>query len=136
METTQNTGVDAPASNPQNPPEKKYKLLNNNNLPNRKGRPRGTTSINSQASIKKLEELGFNPIEKLIEQYESIVTQLEEMDAGTRKNSAIARAQLETLKKGIADTLMRYAYKPIPTSTEQSVEHRTPLKITLEGIED
>jgi hypothetical protein len=116
--------------------DKDKMTLQNGNPMNRKGRPKGALSINSNESIKKLQELGFNPLEKLVEQYHSIVQQLEDMDSGKIKSSAILRSQLETLKKGIADTLMKYSYKPIPTTSEQVVENKTPLKITLTGVDE
>jgi hypothetical protein len=114
--------------------KKPAKTLQNGN-PIRAGRPKGALSINSQESIKKLQELGFNPLEKLVDQYYDITKQIEDMDAGIIKNSSMLRAQLETLKKGIADTLMKYSYKPIPTTSEQVVENKTPLKITLTGVD-
>jgi hypothetical protein len=116
-------------------PVKKADPWVNGNKPNRGGRPKGALSINSQAAVKKLEELGFNPLEKLVEQYEDICRQIDEMKVGTRRYSSMALSQLETLKKGISDTLMRYSYKPVPTTSEQVVENKTPLKITLEGID-
>jgi hypothetical protein len=115
--------------------EETKKSLSNGNPINRGGRPKGALSINSTESIKKLQELGFNPLEKLVEQYADLSKQIDEMDNGTRRYSAMAKAQLETLKKGIADTLMKYSYKPVPTASEQIVENRTPLKITLTGVD-
>ncbi len=102
---------------------------------NRRGRPVGSTSINSSASIKRLEELGFDPIQHLVEQYKDIQQKIEEMQAGKMRYSAMALANMETLKKGIADTLMKYAYKAVPTASESTVETKTPLKITLSGID-
>jgi len=114
--------------------EKTHTLLNGNPS-NRRGRPVGALSINSQESIKKLQELGFNPLEKLVDQYYDLDRQINDMESGKIRHSAMLRAQLETLKKGIADTLMKYSYKPIPTASEQVVENRTPLKITLTGVD-
>lgn len=116
--------------------DKDKMTLQNGNPMNRKGRPKGALSINSNESIKKLQELGFNPLEKLVEQYHDICQQILDMDSGKIRYSALAKAQLETLKKGIADTLMKYSYKPIPTTSEQVVENKTPLKITLSGVDE
>ena len=57
------------------------------------------------------------------------------MENGTTKYSAIAMSNLETLRKGIADTLVKYSYRAVPSSNETTVENKTPLKITLTGID-
>jgi hypothetical protein len=116
--------------------KKRSDVLSNGNPANRRGRPKGTLSINSQESIRKLQELGFDPLEKLVSQYQSVDLQLADMEAGRIKQSAMLKAQLEAIKKGIADTLMKYSYKPVPVSSEQTIENKTPLKITLTGVDD
>lgn len=129
MENTQNTEVVSS--------EKSVSTLANGNPinTNRRGRPLGSTSINSSASIKRLEELGFDPIEHLVEQYKDVQRKINDMHEGKIRFSAMAMATLENLKKGIADTLMKYAYKAVPTASESTVETKTPLKITLSGID-
>jgi len=127
MEATQDKKAKKPSKSDSN--------WGNGNLPNRGGRPKGAVSIASGAAIKKLEELGFNPLEKLIEQYSVIQQQIDFIN-NQPKPSQLALSNLENLKKSIAETLMKYSYKPVPTNTEQVIEHKTPLKITLEGIEE
>ena len=128
MENTQIEGVETPK-------KKSAPTLNNGNKINRGGRPVGATSINSAASIKRLEELGFDPIEHLVQQYKDIQQKIQDMHDGKIRFSSMAMANMETLKKGIADTLMKYAYKAVPTASETTVENKTPLKITLTGID-
>jgi hypothetical protein len=113
------------------------KLLNNGNIPNRKGRPKGAknkVTINSLKAKEFLEYKGFDPIDALLEQYESISEQIDLIKSSS-KPSQIAISNLENTKRSIAETLLKYAYKPVNLTTEQIIEERTPLKITLEGID-
>ena len=41
------------------------------------GRPKGSKNINSMASVRKLEELGFDPIEMMVKKYQEIQSKLE-----------------------------------------------------------
>jgi hypothetical protein len=102
---------------------------------NKRGRPKGSTSIHSKEAIKRLETLGFDPIAELVNQYEETNLKIESIENSPRP-SQMALAQLYTLKKSISDTLIRYAYKPVSTTIDSNVTHKTPLKVTLEGIDD
>lgn len=117
-------------------PQEGVPTLKNGNPINRKGRPRKSTNIYSAEAIKKMENMGFCPLTALINQYEDICRKLEEMEEGKRRSSALAMANLESLKKQISETLMKYSYRPAPTSSEAVIETKTPLKITLAGLDD
>jgi uncharacterized protein YdcH (DUF465 family) len=109
--------------------------LVNGNPPNKRGRPLGSTNISSKEAIKRLEALGFDPIHRLVEQYEEVNEKIDSIENSPRP-SQMALAQLYTLKKSISDTLIKYAYKPVANSVESTVTHKTPLKVTLEGIDE
>jgi hypothetical protein len=106
-------------------------------LPNRSGRPKGAlnkTTIETMKARELLETVGFNPIKKLIDQYEAVDAQIETMKRSAKPSNLVI-ANLENVKKGIAETLLKYAYKPITTAVEQSIEIRQPLKINLGGLD-
>jgi len=109
--------------------------LVNGNPPNKRGRPKGSTSIHSKEAIKRLESLGFDPIQQLVEQYEEVNQKINSIENSPRP-SQMALAQLYTLKKSISDTLIKYAYKPVANTVESTVTHKTPLRVTLGGIDD
>jgi uncharacterized protein YdcH (DUF465 family) len=108
--------------------------LKNGNSINKRGRPKGSTSIHSKEAIKRLESLGFDPIQQLVEQYEEVNTKIDAIENSPRP-SQMALAQLYTLKKSISDTLIKYAYKPVSTTVESTVTHKEPLRITLDGLD-
>jgi archaellum biogenesis ATPase FlaH len=109
--------------------------LTNGNAINRRGRPKGSTSIHSKEAIKRLESLGFDPIQQLVEQYEEVTQKIEKIENSPRPSS-MALAQLYTLKKSISDTLIKYAYKPVATTIDNNVQVKPALKITLGGLDD
>jgi uncharacterized protein YdaT len=113
------------------------KLLNNGVIPNRKGRPKGAknkVTINSLKAKEFLENKGFDPIDALLQQYEDVCEQINLIKASS-KPSQIAISNLEGIKRSISETLLKYSYKPINITNENIIEERTPLRITLEGID-
>jgi len=94
------------------------------------GRPRGSRNIYSQDSVKKLEELGFDPIEMLVDKYQEIQTAL--TDGSVRVGSG-AYAQLLATQAQIVNNLMRYGYRQVPEKQEVSVENKKPIAVTLTG---
>jgi len=84
------------------------------------GRPKGSKNINSQDSVKKLEELKFDPIREMITQIETIDKQLKETYVGKdgqvmpclRLGSG-AHAQIMATRGTLINNLMRYAYRPV-----------------------
>lgn len=103
------------------------------------GRPKGTLNIYSYESVRKLETLGFDPIEKMVELYAMIIGELyaTELDkeGQTRyvvKRGSLAHTQLLTQLKGISDTLIKYGYRAVPEKRiEEDIENREPTIIQL-----
>ena len=88
------------------------------------GRPRGARNyrpsrveIDSHGSTKKLEALGFDPIEAHIKAIEEIDIRLNKEDQ-KKKPSSMAVSQLLSIKEKHVSSLMRYGYRQVPEKTE------------------
>ena len=92
------------------------------------GRPKGSKNINSMASVKKLEELGFDPIEQMVKQYQEIDKAI--ADGAVRIGSG-AYAQLIATKGTLINNLMQYGYKKVPEKIEQEITEKRPVAIRL-----
>jgi len=92
------------------------------------GRPKGSKSIHSMASVKKLEELDFDPIEQMVKQFQDIDTAL--LSGDIRIGSG-AYAQLIATKGQLINNLMQYGYKRIPDKIEQEITEKRPVSIVL-----
>jgi len=92
------------------------------------GRPKGSKNINSMASVKKLEALGFDPIEMMVKKYQDIDTAL--TDGSVRVGSG-AYAQLLATQGTLINNLMQYGYKKVPEKIEQEVTTKKPMAIKL-----
>jgi hypothetical protein len=92
------------------------------------GRPKGSKNINSMASVKKLEELGFDPIEMMVKQYKEIDLRLSD---GTVRVGSGAYAQLIATQGTLINNLMQYGYKKVPEKIEQEVTTKKPMAIKL-----
>jgi hypothetical protein len=92
------------------------------------GRPKGSKNINSMASVKKLEELKFDPIEQMVSKYEMIETALN--DGSVRVGSG-AYAQLLATQGQLINNLMQYGYKKVPEKIEQEITEKRPVAIKL-----
>jgi len=99
------------------------------------GRPKGSKNINSMAAYKKLEELGFDPIEMMIQKYEAIEVSLN--DGSIRVGSG-SYAQLIATQGTLINNLMAYGYKKVPEKIEQEVSTKKPMaiKLTMRGKDD
>ena len=99
------------------------------------GRPKGSKNINSMASVKKLEELGFDPIEKMVAQYEQIT---EVLESGQIRVGSGAYAQLVATQGQLINNLMQYGYKKVPEKIEQEITEKKPIavKLNLGGSKD
>lgn len=93
------------------------------------GRPKGSKTIYSKDSVKKLEELGFDPIEELVNHFYSTQQLIDDMKAGKTRWSAMALSNYMNIQSGIMNTLMRYGYRTVPEKSESVVENKQPLKI-------
>jgi len=92
------------------------------------GRPKGSKNINSMASVKKLEELGFDPIEHMVKKYHDIQKQLENLES-VGKSTSGAYAQLTAVQGQLINNLMAYGYKKIPDKVEQEITEKKPISI-------
>lgn len=92
------------------------------------GRPKGSKNINSMASVRKLEELGFDPIEKMVTQYEQIDDALA---SGDIRIGSGAYAQLIATQGQLINNLMQYGYKKVPEKIEQELSTKKPVAVKL-----
>ena len=92
------------------------------------GRPKGSKNIYSKDSVKKLEELGFDPIEMMVQKYQEIQTML---DSGEIRVGSGAYAQLMATQGTLINNLMQYGYKKVPEKQEIEVENKKPLAVKL-----
>jgi hypothetical protein len=92
------------------------------------GRPKGSKNINSLASVKKLEALGFDPIEEMTRLYFEISTKIE---SGEVRKGSGAYAQLIATQGTLINNLMAYGYKKVPEKVEQEISTVKPVAIKL-----
>jgi len=95
------------------------------------GRPKGSKNINSMASVRKLEELQFDPIEMMVKKYNYIEEQLAHHHSGKTPLGGCAYAQLVATQGTLINNLMMYGYKKIPDKIEQEVTEKKPISILL-----
>jgi len=99
------------------------------------GRPKGSKNINSMASVKKLEELGFDPIEEMTRLYFEIS---EKLTNGDVRVGSGAYAQLLATQGQLINNLMQYGYKKVPEKIEQEITEKRPvaIRLTRKGDDD
>ena len=97
------------------------------------GRPKGSKNIHSRDSVQKLEELGFDPIEKMIELFEEISERL--VDGSVRVGTG-AYAQLKATQAQLINNLMQYGYRRVPEKQEIENTEKTPISIVLNDSEE
>jgi len=97
------------------------------------GRPKGSRNINSMASVRKLEELNFDPIEMMVIKYKDIQSKLE---SGSIREGSGAYAQLIATQGTLINNLMQYGYKKIPDKVEQEITEKRPISILLTDSKD
>lgn len=102
------------------------------------GRPKGSKNIHSQDSVKKLEALGFDPIEMMAKKYHEISATLEATyktkEGETRKvvrEGSGAYAQLVATQGQLINNLMQYGYRKVPEKQELEATIIEPLQINL-----
>lgn len=94
------------------------------------GRPHGSKNIYSSESVRKLEALGFDPIEKTVEMFYEVKQAIALLEAEGKTTSG-AYAQLQTTLGTLINNLMRYGYRQVPEKQEISVEQKQPLAVKL-----
>ncbi|QGH74720.1 hypothetical protein DSS3PM1_00043 [Bacteriophage DSS3_PM1] len=90
--------------------------------------------IYSYQSRKKLEALGYDPIERQIELYSLILDQLAATDEDGKpiiKVGSMAHATMLGHLKALNSDLAKYAYRPIPEKQEIETTDKTPTLINL-----
>lgn len=92
------------------------------------GRPKGSININSMASVKKLQDLGFDPITMMVEKYNQIEEKL--TDGSVRVGSG-AYAQLLATQGTLINNLMQYGYKKVPEKIETELSTKKPVAVKL-----
>lgn len=92
------------------------------------GRPKGSKNIYSKDSVKKLEELDFDPIEKMIKEYNDLNKLLA---SGEVRIGSGAHAQMISTKTTMINSLMQYGYKKIPEKQEVETVNKEPVSIKL-----
>jgi len=92
------------------------------------GRPKGSKNINSMASVKKLQDLNFDPIERMVTQYEEISKVIA---SGDVRIGSGAYAQLVATQGTLINNLMQYGYKKVPEKIEQEITENKPIAIRL-----
>ena len=92
------------------------------------GRPKGSKNIYSQASVRKLEELGFDPIEKMVRLYDEIDEKLAD---GTVREGSGAYAQLIATQSQLINNLMQYGYRRVPEKQEIETTEKKPISVVL-----
>ena len=98
------------------------------------GRPKGSRNIYSKDSVKRLEELSFDPIEMMVAKYWEIEEVIQHMNSGLKRYSAQAESQLIMTQQKIINDLMRYGYRMVPDKQEVEVEEKQPIAINLTGL--
>jgi len=98
------------------------------------GRPKGAKNINSAAASKKLEEVGFDPIEMMVTKYRYIEDQLDNHHSGKVKLGGGAYAQLVAVQGNLINNLMAYGYKKVPEKVEQEITTKKPIAIRLTPV--
>jgi len=92
------------------------------------GRPKGSKDIYSHESVKKLQDLKFDPIEMMVTEYKEISKIIA---SGEVRIGSGAHAQLISTKAQLINNLMQYGYKKIPEKTELETLSKNPLTVTL-----
>jgi hypothetical protein len=95
----------------------------------KRGGPSQLRKIYSKKSVDKLEALGFDPIEAMVNRYHAVDAIIQQMLNGPRSPSQVALANMITIQQKIANDLMKYAYAQIPD--EDKSDGRTPTRIIL-----
>jgi len=94
------------------------------------GRPKGSKNINSLAAAKKLAELGFDPIEMMVQKYHEIQDKLDYLES-IGKQASGAYSQMTATQGTLINNLMAYGYKKIPDKIEQEITDKKPISILL-----
>ena len=100
------------------------------------GRPVGSTNIASKRASKKLEALGFDPIEKMVDLYHKLERDIYNMTHDSdglpiSKYSALGHANLMSAQQRCISELMRYGYARATEGVEVTTQQLAPVTIQL-----
>lgn len=114
----------------------KFNLPGGENTMAGKGRAKGSVNIASRRAAKKLEELGFDPIQEMVKLYESVTRQIynmthDEHDLPRAKFSTMAHANLVSTQQRCITELMRYGYARVTEGVEVTTQQLAPVTIQL-----
>lgn len=113
--------------------------------PKKRGRKPGEVPRHSKTAVRRLAELGFDPLEELIKLYDKVSNEIEEMeelklvpkiltDGSVRRFSSMAYAQLVTVQQKLSNDLMRYGYARVPETVIVEKEVPRPvINLTAKG---
>ena len=102
------------------------------------GRPKGYKNIHSKKASQKLSELGFDPLEKLVELHDKIESAIQDLmfdaDGNPReKFSSMAHSQLVATQAKVVSDLLRYGYARVTETVELQSRQHIPVQINLTG---
>ena len=102
------------------------------------GRPAGSVNIASRRASKKLEQLGFDPIEKMVELFYKLSSdiyqcQYDEDGLPREKYSQLALSNLMSAQQRCISELMRYGYARTTEGVEITTQALAPVTIQLSG---
>lgn len=95
------------------------------------GRPKGSKNIYSYESVKRLQELGFDPIEEMVTQYESLTEMIGQSYSKKDGSPTHVTATLKSIQQKIINDLMQYGYRKMPEKIEQEITDKKPLAVKL-----
>ncbi len=116
----------------------KFNLPGGENTNAGRGRPAGSVNIASRRASKKLEQLGFDPIEEMVRMYHNINFEIECMKTDsngepTKKFSQMTMANLLATRQRCITELMRYGYARVTEGVEVTTQALAPVTIQLAG---
>jgi hypothetical protein len=99
----------------------------------------GNKTIVSKAAYKKLQELGFDPIEEMVKMFDKLekdIYDLQYYPSGIQRDnySSVKYAALLSTKQKLITDLLRYGYARAPESVEISATAIRPMEIRLNGL--
>jgi hypothetical protein len=95
-----------------------------------RGRKPGTVNIVTRQAHRKLMQLGFDPIQKMVDLYDKITADIAKVEASP-KPSMYALGALRAAQQKCVSELLRYGYSRVSESNEVVNKQITPITINL-----
>jgi hypothetical protein len=93
-------------------------------------RPVGSKNIHSKDAVRKLAQLGFDPIEKMVQMYQRVVDDIA-AEKAKQKPSAMLLASLINVEQKCINDLMRYGYSRVSETNVIEQRELPPLSIVM-----